>query len=205
MSIKLAIVYYSSTGTNYQLAQWAAQAGREAGAEVKVLKVPELAPPTVIEQNSAWKAHLEATRDVPTVSIEDLEWADAILFSTPTRFGNMASQMKQFLDTTGGLWARGKTVNKVVSAMTSAQNPHGGQEATLLSLYTTMYHWGAIVVTPGYTDASVFMAGGNPYGTSVTVNQEGKMIEEVEPAVKHQTKRLLTVASWVKKGLELSM
>lgn len=202
MSVKLAIIYYSSTGTNYQLAQWAAEAGRKDGAEVKVLKVPELAPPKVIEQNPAWKAHLEATRDVPTATIEHLEWADAILFSTPTRFGNMSSQMKQFLDTTGGLWAQGKTVNKVVSAMTSAQNPHGGQEATILSLYTTMYHWGAIVVAPGYTDASVFKAGGNPYGTSVSVNQDGKMIEDVEQAVKHQTKRLLMVATWVKKGLE---
>ncbi|CCQ94892.1 Flavoprotein WrbA [[Clostridium] ultunense Esp] len=201
MSVKLAIVYYSSTGTNYQLAQWAAEAGKEAGAEVKVLKVPELAPPAAIEQNPAWKAHLEATRDVPTATTDDLEWADAILFSVPTRFGNMASQMKQFLDTTGGLWAQGKTVNKVVSAMTSAQNPHGGQEATILSLYTTMYHWGAIVVTPGYTDSSIFAAGGNPYGTSVSVDQNGKMIEDVEQAVKHQTKRLLTVAEWVKKGL----
>lgn len=201
MSVKLAIVYYSSTGTNYQLAQWAAEAGKEAGAEVKVLKVPELAPPAAIEQNPAWKAHLEATRDVPTATTDDLEWADAILFSVPTRFGNMASQMKQFLDTTGGLWAQGKTVNKVVSAMTSAQNPHGGQEATILSLYTTMYHWGAIVVTPGYTDSSIFAAGGNPYGTSVSVDQNGKMIEDVEQAVKHQTKRLLTVAEWVKKGM----
>lgn len=201
MSVKLAIVYYSSTGTNYQLAQWAAEAGKEAGAEVKVLKVPELAPPAAIEQNPAWKAHLEATRDVPTATTDDLEWADAILFSVPTRFGNMASQMKQFLDTTGGLWAQGKTVNKVVSAMTSAQNPHGGQEATILSLYTTMYHWGAIVVTPGYTDSSIFAAGGNPYGTSVSVDQNGKIIEDVEQAVKHQTKRLLTVAEWVKKGM----
>lgn len=203
MSVKLAIIYYSSTGTNYQLAQWAAKAGKESGAEVKVLKVPELAPPAAIEQNPAWKSHLEATRDVPIATIEDLEWADAILFSVPTRFGNMPSQMKQFLDTMGGLWAQGKTVNKVVSAMASAQNPHGGQEATILSLYTTMYHWGAIVVTPGYTDASIFNAGGNPYGTSVTVDQDGKMIEDVEPAVKHQTKRLLAVAEWVKKGLGL--
>ena len=86
--------------------------------------------------------------------------------------------------------------------MTSAQNAHGGQEATLLSLYTTMYHWGAIVATPGYTDPVIFGAGGNPYGTSVTVDQDGKMIEDVQAAVKHQAKRTVTVAGWVKEGLQ---
>ena len=202
MSVKLAVVYYSSTGTNYQLAQWAKEGAEELGAEVRVRKVPELAPQAAIESNTAWKDHNEATQDVPEVQLSDLEWADAILFSVPTRFGNMAAQMRQFLDTTGGLWFRGKLVNKVVSAMTSAQNPHGGQEATILSLYTTMYHWGAIVVALGYTDPVVFASGGNPYGTSVTVDQEGKMVEDVEAAVKHQAKRVVTVAEWLKKGRE---
>jgi NAD(P)H dehydrogenase (quinone) len=200
MSIKLAVIYYSSTGTNYQLAQWAKEGAEELGAEVRVLKVPELAPQAAIDSNPAWKAHHDATQNVPEVSLADLEWADAIIFSVPTRFGNMAAQMRQFLDTTGGLWFRGKLVNKVVSAMTSAQNPHGGQEATILSLYTTMYHWGAIVVAPGYTDQSVYVGGGNPYGTSVTVDQEGKMVEDVEGAVKHQARRTITVAKWLKQG-----
>jgi len=199
-NVKLAVIYYSSSGTNYQLAQWAEQGAKEVGAEVKILKVPETAPQAAIESNPAWKAHVEATKDVPEVKVEDLEWADAIIFSVPTRFGNMPSQMKQFLDTTGGLWFNGKLVNKVVSAMTSAQNPHGGQEATILSLYTTMHHWGALVASPGYTDPVTFGAGGNPYGTSVTVDQDGKMIEDVQAAVKHQAKRTVTVAEWVKKG-----
>ncbi|WP_394140256.1 NAD(P)H:quinone oxidoreductase [Cytobacillus oceanisediminis] len=199
-NVKLAVIYYSMGGTNYQLSKWAEEGAKEAGAEVKVLKVPELAPQSAIEGNPAWKATVEATKDVLEVTGDDLEWADAIIFSVPTRFGNMPSQMKQFLDTTGGLWAQGKLANKVVSAMTSAQNPHGGQEATILSLYTTMYHWGAIVATPGYTDPVIFGAGGNPYGTSVTVDQDGKMIEDVEAAVKHQAKRTITVAEWVKKG-----
>lgn len=199
-NVKLAIVFYSMGGTNFQLAKWAEEGAKEAGAEVKVLKVQELAPASVIEGNAAWKATVEATSHVPVVASNDLEWADAIIFSVPTRFGNMPSQMKQFLDTQGGLWAQGKTVNKVVSAMTSAQNPHGGQEATLLSLYTSMMHWGAIIVTPGYTDPVIFGAGGNPYGTSVTVGQDGKMIEDVQAAVKHQAKRTVTVAEWVKKG-----
>jgi NAD(P)H dehydrogenase (quinone) len=199
-NVKLAVIFYSMSGTNFQLAKWAEEGAKELGAEVKVLKVEELAPESVIQGNEAWKATVEKTKDVPVATSDDIEWADAIIFSVPTRFGNMPSQMKQFLDIQGGLWANGKTVNKVVSAMTSAQNPHGGQEATLLSLYTSMMHWGAIIVPPGYTDPVIFGAGGNPYGTSVTVDQNGKMIEDVEAAVKHQAKRTVTVAEWVKKG-----
>lgn len=199
-NVKLAVIYYSSTGTNYQLAQWAEAGGKEAGADVKVFKVPETAPQAAIESNPAWKAHYDATKDVPEVTLNDLEEADAMIFSVPTRFGNMPSQMKAFLDTTGGLWFNGKLVNKVVSAMTSAQNSHGGQEATILSLYTTMYHWGAIVAAPGYTDPILFEAGGNPYGTSVTVDQNGKMKENVEAAVKHQAKRTVQIAGAIKNA-----
>lgn len=199
-NVKLAVIYYSMGGTNYQLAKWAEEGAREAGAEVKIFKVHELAPQAVIDKNPAWKNLMEATRDIPEATPEDLVWADAIIFSTPTRFGAMASQMKQFLDIMGGVWAQGKLNNKVVSAMSSAQNPHGGQEATILSFYTTMLHWGAIIAAPGYTDPVIFGAGGNPYGTSVTVDQNGKMIEDVEAAVKYQAKRTVTVAGWVKKG-----
>ena len=139
-------------------------------------------------------------RCIQEVTLDDLEWADAIIFSVPTRFGNIASQVQAFFDTTGGLWLKGKLANKVVSAMASASNPHGGQEATILSLYKTMYHWGAIVAAPGFTDPVTFAAGGNPYGTSVTQGQDGKMIEDVQAAVKHQAKRTVTVAEWVKKA-----
>lgn len=200
--VKLAIIYYSSTGTNYQLSQWAAEGAKQAGAEVKIFRVPELAPEAAIASNPAWKAHVDATKDVPVVSNADLEWADAYIFSVPTRFGNIPGQMKQFFDTLGGLWFNGKLANKVVSAMSSTSNTHGGHEATILSLYTTMYHWGAIVVAPGYTDPVTFAAGGNPYGTSVTVDQNGKMVEDVQAAVIHQGKRTATVAGWVKKGLQ---
>jgi NAD(P)H dehydrogenase (quinone) len=200
--LNLAVIYYSAYGTNYQLAKWAEEAGKSAGATVKLLKVRELAPEAVIANDEAWLTHLDKTKDVPIATPDDIAWADAIIFSTPTRFGNVASQMKQFLDTTGGIWFGGKTVNKVVSAFASAQNPHGGQEQTILSLYTTMYHWGAIVVAPGYTDSSIFKAGGNPYGTSVSVDEEGKMKEDVREAVIHQTNRVLQVAQWLKKGMQ---
>ncbi|MCY9698249.1 NAD(P)H:quinone oxidoreductase [Paenibacillus alginolyticus] len=200
-NVKLAVIYYSSTGTNHTLANWAADGGREEGAEVRVLKIPELAPQSAIDSNPVWKAHVEATKHIPTVTLDDLDWADAIIFSIPTRFGNMPGQVKQFLDTTGGLWFQGKLANKVVSAMTSAQNSHGGQEQTILSLYTSMYHWGAIVAAPGYTDPVIFSSGGNPYGTSVTVDQSGKMVEDVEKSVMHQAKRTVTVARAIKAGL----
>ncbi|MCW3102876.1 MAG: flavoprotein WrbA [Bacteroidetes bacterium] len=200
--LKLLVVYYSSTGTNYELAQWAAESAEKEGAEVKVVKVKELAPKEAIDGNPGWKAHAEQTKDIAEAKPDDLDWADAIIFSMPTRFGNLPAQMKQFLDSTGGLWQKGKLMNKVVSGMTSAMNAHGGQEQTVLALYTTMYHWGAIVVAPGYTDPVTFAAGGNPYGTSVSVDEKGKMKEDVKDAVMHQAKRVLQVAGWIKKGKE---
>lgn len=201
-NVNVAVVFYSMGGTNVQLAKWAKEGAEAAGANVKLLKVDELAPQSVIDSNENWKKTVESIEDIPSATSDDLVWADAIIFSVPTRFGTMPSQMKQFIDMQGGIWAQGKTVNKVVTGMTSAQNPHGGQEATLLSLYTAMMHWGAIVVTPGYSDPVVFKAGGNPYGTSVSVNQDGEMVEDVEDTVKYQAKRTVTVTEWVKKGQE---
>ncbi len=198
--VKLAVIYYSSTGTNYRMAQAAAEAVPVSEVDVRVRKVRELAPVEAIATNPAWQAHLDATKQIPVATPDDIGWADAIIFSSPTRFGNLAAQMKQFLDTLGGLWAEGKTANKVVSAMTSAQNPHGGQEATLLALYTTMYHWGTIVVTPGYTDPVVIAAGGNPYGTSVSAKATGEISDEAVQAIHHQARRVITVAKWIRKG-----
>lgn len=195
--LKTAIIYYSSTGNNFQLAQWAAESAKKEDSEVVVRKVKELAPESVIAQNPAWEKHTKETKDVKEASLDDLEWADVVIFSIPTRYGNVPSQMKQFLDSTGPLWQKGKLINKVVTGMTSAINPHGGQESTLLSLYTTMYHWGVIVVAPGYTDDSVYAAGGNPYGTSVTVDMEGNMQadrEKIREAVFHQVKRAISIA-----------
>lgn len=198
---KLTIVYYSMTGTNFQLASWAKEAAEEAGAEVRMLKVKELTPEKAIEGNPAWKAHVEKEKDIKEATSEDLVWADAIIFSSPTRFGNVASQMKQFMDLQGGIWSEGKLINKVVSAMSSAQNPHGGQEQTIQAIYTTMMHWGAIIVPTGYTNNSIFTAGGNPYGTSVTAGRDG-MVEDVEGAVKHQAKRTVEIAKSLKNAKE---
>tara|TARA_R110002020_G_scaffold106630_2_gene248133 strand:- start:38 stop:649 length:612 start_codon:yes stop_codon:yes gene_type:complete len=201
MGIKVAVIYYSSTGTNYEMAKQAYQAAKDSDAdEVKLLKIKETAPQEAIAANEDWKKHLEETKDVQEVSLDDLEWADAIIFSTPTRYGTLPSQLQSFIDTTGGLWFSGKLANKVVSGMTSAQNPHGGQETTLMSLYKTMFHWGALVVPPGYTDESIFGAGGNPYGVSSKGGKEN-VTKEKRTAIDHQVKRTLQVAGWVKKGL----
>ncbi|WDL97534.1 NAD(P)H:quinone oxidoreductase [Alicyclobacillus sp. ALC3] len=201
MTVNTSVIYYSSTGANYTLAHTAAEAAQAVGANVRLRKVRELAPEQAIANNQRWFAHVNATVDVPEATLDDLDWADAIVFSVPTRFGSVPSQFQQFIDTAGGLWAQGKLANKVVTAMSSASNAHGGQEATLLSLYTTMYHWGAIVVTPGYTDPVVFTAGGNPYGTSVTVTDASPDISDAGlQAASYQAKRLVQVASWLKSG-----
>ncbi|MBN1607470.1 MAG: NAD(P)H:quinone oxidoreductase [Polyangiaceae bacterium] len=171
---KVAIVYYSSTGTGRSVAEAVAVGARSAGAEVRVRLVPETAPEAAIDSNPKWRAFVDSVKDEPRATLEDLVWADAIVFGTPTRFGNVSSQLKSFMDSTGGLWSRGKLANKVYAGFTSAMNPHGGQEATLLCLYTTIYHYGGFIVTPGYTDPSVFAAGGNPYGVSVTTGQDGR-------------------------------
>jgi NAD(P)H dehydrogenase (quinone) len=191
---KLAVIYYSTYGTNYEMARTAAEAGRESGAEVRLRKVREIAPREVVEGQEGWVAQEKLTADIPVVSNGDMEWADAYFFSSPTRYGVPASQMRAFIDTLGPLWLEGKLANKAVTAMTSAQNTHGGQETTLLSLYTTFMHWGAILVPPGYTDQSIFAAGGNPYGVSVTAGGDG-VTEQVRDAIRHQTRRLLDVAA----------
>lgn len=196
----MAVIYYSATGTNYQLALEAEKTGRGAGADVRLRKVAEHAPESAIAGNPVWKAHVEAAVDVVMASLEDLEWADALVFCSPTRYGGLAAQMKQYLDRTGPLWAKGKLANKTVTAMSSASNDHGGQEGTILSLYTVMYHWGAIVVAPGYTDPAVFTAGGNPYGTSATQRADGVVKEEVLAAAACQTRRLIAVTALLKAG-----
>ena len=192
-NVRLAIIYYSTYGTNHAMAETAAEAAREAGAEVRLLKVPETAPAGVVNGQDAWRAQAERTASVPEVSHADMEWANAYLFSAPTRYGVSASQLRAFIDTLGPLWAAGKLANKAVSAMTSAQNPHGGQETTLIGLYTTMMHWGAIIVAPGYTDPVIYASGGNPYGTTVSATG-APLTDEAKASIRHQARRLVEFA-----------
>lgn len=191
-NVKLAILFYSTYGTNHAMAEIAAEAARAAGAEVRLLRIAETAPEAVVNAQDGWKAAAANQSAIPVATPEDMEWANAYLFSAPTRFGSAPSQLRAFIDTLGGQWFAGKLANKAVSAMTSAQNAHGGQEATILGLYTTFLHWGSIIVAPGFTDASIFAAGGNPYGYSHTQGTE--MDDKVKAAIGHQAKRLVEVA-----------
>ncbi len=192
MSVKLAIIYYSSYGTNFEMASIAAEAAKAAGAEVRLLKVRETAPAEVVAGVEGWRAAAESAAHVPVATPDDMHWANAYLFSAPTRFGVQASQMRAFIDTLGPTWAKGALANKAISAMTSAQNAHGGQEQTLMSFYATAIHWGCIIAAPGYTDPAVYKTGGNPYGYSHTQGQP--FTAEVKAAIGGQVLRLVQVA-----------
>ena len=137
---KVAVVFYSSTGSNHAIAQAVAAGAAGVGAETRVRQVAETAPAAAIDSNPKWRAYVDRTASEPRASLDDLDWADAIVFGTPTRFGNVAAQLKAFLDSAGGLWFQGKLANKVYSGFATAMNPHGGQESTLLALYNSIYH-----------------------------------------------------------------
>ena len=199
--VKVAVIYYSATGSVYTLAQAAAEAAEKAGAEVRLRKVHELAPKEAIASNEGWNKHSLETEDVAEASLDDLEWADVVLLGSPTRYGLPTAQLKQFLDTTGPLWAQGKLVNKVASSFTSAGTSHGGQESTILAINNTFYHWGAIIVGPGYADPIQFQAG-NPYGTShVSANGSNPPGETELAAIAFQTRRAIEIGAALKRGL----
>ncbi|GAA4830902.1 NAD(P)H:quinone oxidoreductase [Saccharopolyspora rosea] len=191
--VKLSVIYYSSTGTGTEIANTLVAEAEAAGAEVRLRRAPELAPDSAIDANPAWRANVEATRSIPEATPDDVEWADAVIFGSPTRFGNIASQLKQFIDTLGGLWAQGKLADKVYSGFTSSATAHGGQESTLLALYNSFHHFGGIVVAPGYTDGAKF-ADGNPYGTShVDAQGQNKVDDTTRAAAAVQARRVVTI------------
>jgi NAD(P)H dehydrogenase (quinone) len=195
VAVKVAIIYYSATGTTYHLARAIEEGAREAGADVRFRKVHELAPREAIASNEGWAAHHLETEDVEEATNDDLAWADAIIFGTPTRYGLPTAPLKQFLDMTGGLWVKGALVNKVCSSFTSTGTSHGGQETTIINLNTTFYHWGAIIVSPGYADPIQFQSG-TPYGTSFTSNNGALKPDEVAlAAARFQGRRVAEVTA----------
>ncbi|MCW2942902.1 MAG: dehydrogenase [Actinomycetia bacterium] len=163
--VKVAVIYYSATGNITQIAQEMAETAEKAGAEVRLRKVAELAPQAAIDSDPVWAANAAATAGIPVATADDLVWADAVIMGSPTRFGNISSQLKQFLDTLGGVWQQGLLADKVYSGFTSTGTLHGGHESTLMALSHTFHHFGGIVVAPGYTYPDKFVDG-NPYGTS---------------------------------------
>jgi NAD(P)H dehydrogenase (quinone) len=195
MSLRLAVIYYSSTSTVDSMARRVAQTGEKAGAEVRLRQVPEIAPREAIDSQREWREHVEATAGEPKAEPDDMVWADVVLLGSPTRFGSIASQLQAFLDSLGPNWMKGDLADKVYAGFTASQTEHGGQESTLLALYTTMYHFGGIVVAPGYTDPLKF-EDGNPYGAShVTGPQNDEPLEDPQlNALDHLVERALTVA-----------
>ena len=198
-NVKLAVVYYSSTGTIHSMAERIAEAGQKAGAEVRLRQVAELAPQEAIASNAAWSQHFDRTKDEPKAAADDVVWADAVRLGTPTRYGNVASQLKQFLDTLGPQWSQGLLANKAYAGFTATMTAHGGQESTLLALYNTIYHFGGIVVAPGYTDPLKF-ADGNPYGVShVTGGSNDAPLGDAQyAALDHLAQRIVSIAAKLK-------
>jgi NAD(P)H dehydrogenase (quinone) len=195
-NVKLAVIYYSATGTIHGMAKRVHAAGEKAGAEVRLRQVAELAPEEAIASNAGWKQHFDNTKNEPKATADDIVWADAVLFGTPTRYGNVSSQLKQFLDTLGPQWAQGQLANKAYAGFTASQTAHGGQETTLLALYNSIYHFGGILVPPGYTDMLKF-SDGNPYGVShVTGGNNDLPLGDAEnAALDHLATRLVTIAA----------
>ena len=194
---KISIIYYSATGNLHKMAAAMAEGAVESGAEVRVRRVSELAPPESIAKNPRWVEHFAwAEENVELATLDDLDWADGVALGSPTRFGLPAAQLKNFLDQTGGLWYRDRLVNKVVTAFTSASTGHGGLESTVLAMLNTAYHWGSVVLPLGYTDASVKETG-NPYGTSFVSRKGSAPDEPTLATARHQGRRLVAVAGAV--------
>ncbi len=169
---KVLVLYYSSYGHIETMAGAIAEGAREAGATVDIKRVPELVSPEV-----AQKSHFKTGQIAPIATVDELPSYDAIIVGTPTRFGNMAAQMKNFLDQTGGLWFTGKLVGKVGSVFTSTATQHGGQESTILSTHTVLLHQGMVIVGLPYAWQGQMtlaeISGGSPYGASTIAGGDG--------------------------------
>jgi NAD(P)H dehydrogenase (quinone) len=178
--MKCLIVYHSLYGHIHRMAEAVAEGVQSVpGAEAHLRRVPETLPEDVLEKMGALEAQA-AMRDVPVCTVEELPDYDAIIFGTPTRFGNMSAQMRQFLDRTGGLWAQNALVGKVGSVFTSTATQHGGQETTILSFIVTLLHHGMVVVGLPYTFAGQMtldeITGGSPYGASTIAGGDGSRL-----------------------------
>ena len=199
--MKVLIVFYSTYGHVYKMAQAVAEGVKTvAGAEVEIRRVPETLPQEVLEKIGAVDAQ-KAFSQIPECTVDELAEADAVIFGTPTRFGNMCGQMRQFLDATGQLWANGSLVGKVGSVFTSTATQHGGQESTILTFHVTLLHHGFVVVGLPYSFQGQMrideITGGSPYGASTIAGGDGsRMPSENElEAARFQGKHVAGIAS----------
>lgn len=206
MGIQVQVIFYSSHGHTWQMAEAAAAGAREIeGVEAGLWQVPELVPDDVLEKSGA-KAARAKFGHIPTAQVDQLAQADAIIFGTPTRFGNMCAQMRNFLDQTGGLWMQGGLIGKVGSVFTSTATQHGGQESTLLSFHTTLLHHGMVVVGVPYSEQRQMtlqeISGGSPYGASTITGGDGsRQPSENELAIaRFQGRHAADIARRLKAG-----
>jgi NAD(P)H dehydrogenase (quinone) len=196
----ILVVFYSRDGSVEALAKSVAQGASEAGAEVRLRRVPDIVSPAVMAHVPGWEERSKrmlAEYGAPTHA--DVEWADGILFGTPTRFGNTSAELKAFIDSLGGLWVQGKLNGKAAGAFTSSAGPHGGNETTVVTLYVPMAHLGFIIVPNGYTHPNLLEGHGTPYGSSSMSGHNSAPPTAEELAVaRHQGARLTQVAAALK-------
>jgi NAD(P)H dehydrogenase (quinone) len=192
---KVLVLYYSAYGHVETMAEAIAEGARSGGAEVTVKRVPELVP-----EATARAAHMKVDQAAPIATVDELPDYDAIIFGTPTRFGNMAAQMRNFLDQTGGLWAKGALIGKIGSVFASTATQHGGQETTLTSFHSTLLHQGMIIVGVPYSMPGLMnmteISGGTPYGATTLASPDGSRkpsANELEIA-RFQGKHVATIA-----------
>jgi NAD(P)H dehydrogenase (quinone) len=196
----ILVVFYSRDGSVEALAKAVAQGAREAGAEVRLRRVPDIVSSDVMAKVPGWEERSQrmlAEYGPPTLA--DAEWADGIIFGTPTRFGNTSAELKAFIDSLGSLWFQGKLNGKAAGAFTSTAGPHGGNETTVVTLYIPMAHLGFIIVPNGYTHEKLFHGHGTPYGSSSISGQKSAppTPDEIDVA-KHQGARVTHVAAALK-------
>jgi NAD(P)H dehydrogenase (quinone) len=193
---KILIPFYSRTGSVEALALAVADGARSEGAEVRLRRAREVVSDDLIASVPGWKESAEAMNSkYPAPTPEDAVWADGVIFGTPTRFGSMASELKSYIDSLGGLWAQGKLNGKAGSAFAGSSQMHGGNESTVISLWNPLAHLGFIIVPPGYADGVMFAGAGSPYGASVISGHPPAGPSEAEIAVaRFQGKRVAQVA-----------
>ena len=193
---KILIPFYSRTGTIEALAKAVAEGAAAEGAEVRLRRARELVGPEIMASMPGWKESEEAMNQryaAPTA--DDAAWADGVIFGTSTRFGSVASELKAYIDSLGGLWAQGKLVGKAGSAFAGSGQPHGGNESTVISLWNPLAHLGFIIVPTGYADGVMFAGAGSPYGASVISGHPPAGPSEAElAAARFQGKRVTQVA-----------
>lgn len=201
---RILVAFYSRDGSVEALAKAVGEGARGAGAEVRLRRAPDLVSKDVMAQVPGWEERSKrmlAEYGAPT--LDDAEWADGILFGTPTRFGNSSAELKAYIDSLGSLWFQGKLNGKAAGAFTSSAGPHGGNETTVVSLFMPMAHLGFIIVPTGYTHPKILQGHGTPYGASSVSGQNHTppTADDLEVA-RHQGARVTQVAAALKGSRE---